>query len=304
MAYSNSEKAILKAVLYSDIFDFPLSKNELWHFLISDKKISKVTFEHALSNLSQELIYKNGFYCLAGKEENIKRRKKNLSEARKKLDLARKTADILSYIPTISFIGLSGGAAMGNVKEGDDVDLFIITKKNTLFMTRFWVLALLEAIGLRRKRHENGSSAANKICVNLLIDELALAWPSRKHDLYTAHEIVQVKPLFERRGMYKKFLASNNWVNKFFPNVFTDVSFRQGFASGNNFYTLKALNAILSLPPVPLIVRMIQKKVMKRNQTRETITDTILAFHPHDYRKETLDLLRHRYSKFRLLTNP
>ena len=120
MAYSSSEKAILKTIHYSDIFNFPLAKDELWDFLIQDNEVSKPSFEEALANLSKEISYKDGFYCLAGNEMNIKKRKRNLSEARKKLHLAKKAAKLLSYIPTISLIGLSGGVAIGNVEKADD----------------------------------------------------------------------------------------------------------------------------------------------------------------------------------------
>ena len=36
---------IIKTLLYSDIFDFPLTKDELWFYLITSQKVSKKEFE-------------------------------------------------------------------------------------------------------------------------------------------------------------------------------------------------------------------------------------------------------------------
>lgn len=289
MVYSSSSKAILKTIIYKNIFHFPLSKYELWRFLISDTKISKTDFESALSHLPKEVSYQDGFYFLKGKEEIIKKRKKNLNEAKKKLRIAQTAAHLISFIPTVSLIGLSGGAAVGNVLKEDDVDLFIITKRGTLFMTRFWILLLLESAGLRRKSHEKHIEASNKVCVNLLIDESALSWPRSKRDLYVAHEIAQMKPLFERDDMYRQFINSNKWVNTFLPNVLSDELHFLNNKSVNNYYILAFITLLIRFSPLPVLVEFIQKVSMKKKQTTEVIKNNILAFHPYDYRRQTLN---------------
>src|SRR5258706_253206 len=97
----SDEQAILKTFLYSDIFDFPLTRDELWRFLISDKKMSKESFDTSLQGLSGMIVFKNGFYSLKGKEHNILKRKKNGKEVHKKMQIARKAAYYLSFIPTV-----------------------------------------------------------------------------------------------------------------------------------------------------------------------------------------------------------
>ncbi len=294
--FNRDEIAIIKTLLYSDIFDFPLSKDELWQFLISRENILRDSFEYALKNLSGDISCKDGFYCLKSKEWCIKKRKAMLPEARKKLKIAKKAAYNLSYIPTVKFIGISGGLAAGNAEKTDDIDFFIITKKNTLFMTRLWVLAVLELMNLRRTR--TGKNASNKICVNLLIDETRLKF--HKHDLYTAREIVQVKPLFEREDTYNTFLNKNKWVSNFFPNM-TKQQLYSGKRS-KNYNSLNALSNLLHLPPLPQLAKAIQIIYMKKHQTSEVISSHILAFHPNDYRPQTLKLLSKKLQQFGLLT--
>ena len=92
MAYSRSDKAILSTLVYADIFKFPLSQEELWDFLIINRKIERVLFEQDLKKLCKQAIiyHESGFYCLKGQEKNIAKRKANLLEVKRKLLLAKR----------------------------------------------------------------------------------------------------------------------------------------------------------------------------------------------------------------------
>jgi len=296
-----SDKAIIKTLLYSDIFNFPLTKEEVWRYLLSREPIEKADFEQALQRLvSSEIYHKDGFYCLKGRAQCIEKRKKLIPQTEKKLRIARKAAYYLSYIPTVSFIGISGGLALGNAQKDDDIDFFIITKPHTLFITRLWALALLDFLQLRRKR--GGKQSMNKICINFLMDETRLLWPSGKRDIYIAHEIMQVRPLFERDGMYAKFLKANQWIRKLFPNMPKAITFR-GSSWYREYYSLKVLHKLGTITFCEAIVRIIQKAYMKKHQTTEVISNSMLAFHPRDYHGQTLDMLKLRLQQYGLLTN-
>jgi hypothetical protein len=295
------EKSILQTLAYSEVFNFPLTKEELWYFLISDKKIERDAFEQSLQNVSARIVTQAGFYSLSDDASSIYHRRKNIREVQKKMRIAKHAAYYLSYIPTISLIGLSGGLAMGNVDEEDDIDFFIITKKNKLFMTRIWVHAILEMLNLRRKRNE--SNVQNKICVNLLVDETRLAWPKESHDVYTAHEIIHMKPLFERNDTYAAFLKENQWVEKFFPNANDEKTQLTGSDWKRNYISLGIISAFFNLRPFEKIVGIVQKRYMRRHQTRELVSEQILAFHPIDYRTKTLAGLNRKLTQLGLLTN-
>jgi hypothetical protein len=43
-----SNSSILKALVYSDVFDYPLAKEEIWEFLIG-VNIDRASFEKAIS---------------------------------------------------------------------------------------------------------------------------------------------------------------------------------------------------------------------------------------------------------------
>ncbi len=295
------EKSILTTIAYGDIFHFPLTREELWRFLISGKYVTRKEFADALSHLGEKIACRDGYYFLPGNEVIVMQRKKHLQEVRKKLQIAKKAAFYLSYIPTIKFIGISGGLALENANKEDDIDLFIIVKKGTLFTTRFWILALLEWKKLRRKRGEKNPS--DKVCVNLLVDESRLVWPAKKRDLYIAHEIAQLKPLFERNGTYQKFMDSNSWIRKFLPNSQEEKPIFLGTHWATNYFTLQFFSFFLSLRPLESFMQKLQKNYMKKHRTTEIVTQVFLALHPNDYRTDTLTLLRTKCEKLGLLTN-
>lgn len=297
MVYNNIQQAIINTILYSDIFDFPLSEIELRRSLITDQVIDKSCLITNLNILTGRgvITYKNGFYCLKGRKKIINQRRNRISMVTTKLKIARDAARYLSYIPTIYFIGLSGRLCHMDAGTDDDIDFFIITKKNTIWTTRLMALAVLEFLNLRRK--QNDFKPKNKICLNLIIDETALAWPVEKHDLYIAHEISHLIPLFVRNDIYNKFLNNNNWIDKFYINRAKNSDVELYTAPPRKYFTLNAISSILSLPPLEYIWDKFQRIYMKVKITNEIILPNFLAFHPHDYRKETLEIYNTKVKK-------
>ena len=289
---SPAEKAIFTTLLYSDIFSFPLTEEELWIWLISDTKVSQKDFKKGLRSMAGQFTLQNGYYCLSGREATITHRKKQLSTVAKKIALARHVAKKLAHIPSILFIGISGGVAVGNAKEDDDVDFFIITQKETLFVTRLMILIILALMGLRRSRMQK--KATDRICVNLLLDETALSWPREKRDVYTAREIAQLYPLYEQGDSYNRFLLSNQWIMRFVPNCRTNP--RQAIVHEKDTKTVSFLKMF------ERFCRFIQISYMKNHRTTEIVTNHFLAFHPNDYRIKILAKLRQKKDTCDLLT--
>ena len=307
MAYSNrslpfapAQQAILTTLLYSDIFSFPLTQDELWKFLITEKKLSRQEFERGLHLLRKFLVFKNGYYCLSGKEKSIAKRRENLTEVEKKMRRAHVAAKKISIIPSVLFIGVSGGLAVGNVTQQDDIDFVIIVRKNTLFVSRLLILGILESLGVRRSR--NQKTTADTICVNLLLDETSLAWFEKNKDIYIAREIAQILPLFERNDIYQRFLFSNKWIQNFLPNIgfLSSSSLRSG--RGNDRVGAKIINMFITNSFLESFLRFLQMSLIKRHQTNEIVTKHVLAFHPNDYRVKTLRQLRLKMRQLGLLT--
>src|SRR5690606_32960483 len=128
-----------------------------------------------------------------------------------------KAADILKTIPSLLFIGISGSLAVKNVKREDDIDFFIISQGKYIWLTRLQCILLLSKHAVRRTRtdiHEK-----DKICLNMFVSDTSLSFKKATQDLYLAHEIAQLEPIFSRNNTYQKFISQNGWVRSFLPNM-------------------------------------------------------------------------------------
>jgi len=104
-----------------------------------------------------------------------------------------------------------------NSEEGDDIDLMIVTSPQRLWLTRGLVVVFLLLTGQYRRPEK----IKDKVCPNLMFSEEVLEFPD--HDLFTAHEIVQMLPIYDRLNTYQKFLQANSWIKDFLPNWRSDV---------------------------------------------------------------------------------
>ena len=187
--------------------------------------------------------------------------------------VAKRAAGYLSKIPFILFVGISGSLAMNNAKPQSDIDLFIITQKNTLWISRFFSLVLLSLnhFSLRRAHNKN---ERNKICLNLWIDQNALTMPDMPQNAYTAHEIAQVVPLYNKMGTYSQWISKNDWVNGYWPHAISLSPNTLRKSSSSTSRILVFLNTVFYV---------IQRMYMHGKITREKVTIHYAYFHPFDW---------------------
>lgn len=299
--------AIIKTILYADLFDYPLSKEEIWKYLIVDGKqqvissprtsgdarrseAGKKRFEDCLSN-AKSIDSKNGLYFLCGKERlsTIRTQRKKISL--EKMKIAKSVAVTLAKVPTVLLIAVSGALAMENAHDTDDIDFFVVVSTKTIWITRLFLLLLLHGMGMRRKRSD--ANFSNKICLNMLVDKAHVTFSKDRQDVYTAHEVFQMKPIFERNGMSDVFVRSNMWVNTFLPNAFVD---RKQLLSDVAVVNKKWLGVFFI--PLEFLAKKAQLFYMSKHKTTELIIDGFLAFHPFDYRKVILQKFQKQVRKY------
>jgi hypothetical protein len=288
----SNEDAIFKTLLYSNLFDYPLQEGEIYNFLIA-KKVTQNEISKILGSNKLPIKHSHGFYFLKDKRGLVQERQVREELSLAKLKIAKKIINKLSLIPTINFIGISGTLAMKNCEKDDDIDIFVIAEKNLAWTTR--LLTVLRLISLGVYRNKYSKNFRDKICLNLVLDEKRMSFSGR--DLFTAHEIMQLLPVFERDGAYRKFINSNQWTKQFLPNcvVNNNVVFRK---QRNNFDRLFIF--ICKILFLEKILKSLQLFYMRRSITREKLENGFIGLHPFDYKSYVLKKYRAEISKFKL----
>lgn len=286
---NNIKQSIIKTVLYADIFDYPLNSKQIWKYLIAEKRVNKKEFDEILKNISSPVFSFSDMYFLKGKKKLVNLKIKRRMESGKKLSVAYKIIYILSFIPCVLMIGISGGLSMENSDRKDDIDIFVVTKKNRVWLTRILFIIILKIIKKHRGRKDQ--AVGNKICLNMLVDEDNLSFAKNKN-IYIAHEISQLIPVFDRNNTYAKFLDENTWVKKFLPNALPELNYKKiKFKKNNEF--LKSFFDYLEI-----IVKKIQLWYINKHITIEKIDNGLLSFHPFNYSEYIIDSYENKIKKY------
>ena len=265
------ETAISKTLCYADVFDYPLTLDEIDRYLINGTPWPHLKHQ----DLARFASHKNGYYFLPHREKIIALREERAVSSHRKLILARQIAAKLARIPFILGVFATGTLAMANSDKADDIDLMIVTRLNHLWTARLLVTLYLELLGIRRRPHADNS--ADRICANLYLDESALSLPKAKRSLYSAHEVVQTMPLINKNSIYDRFLSANRWVLTYLPNTrIPDVNLIS--------YLLPHNSSALEL-----LAYKLQLTYMKSKLSRETVTPHSAFFHPRDTGSLVLD---------------
>lgn len=275
-------QSLIATLAYADVFGYPLTQTELVRWLVFAPRVPSRVIRDAIPALNVQRE-DNGFLMFPGNKGSGRMRNLRERVSRQKWGIARTVGQKLCMIPTLTLVGVTGGLALDNASQGDDVDLFFIVEKGTLWISRFLTTALVEALGVRRRPAD--TTVRDKVCLNMFMTEDALAVPADERDIFTAHEVLQMRPLWERSGAYRRFLAANRWAERFLPNAWEDRIRMKNHESGmrgetHGFRTF----AVVLLRCIEKPLKYLQVRYMKKRRTTEVIGDGVLRFHPRDVR--------------------
>jgi hypothetical protein len=227
--------------------------------------------------LLERLISKK-LYKTKDIDEVIGREKINLgiySEKKKiiykeKMGLAKNLANKLSIFPSILFMGVSGSVASEYPKSKDDIDLFIICKKNSLWVTRAGVMAYVWFMKIPHRRRDK-AERKNEFCFNLWIDENELEMPRVKQDLKNAMDAILVKVLINRENIWERFWGANKWIGEYLALSYKKTKKLAEKDKNEESVLLKLIN---------LLFFWGQYWYMKKRVTNEIVDINKAFFHP------------------------
>lgn len=287
------EKAILKTLAYYDIFNFPLKAWEIHKWLIS-KSADLKQVEKALKLLikKKQIKHQKDYYFLNGRSGLVKSRLERGAVSKAHLNTAKIVANLFKLIPWIKVVGISGSLSMMGSTKKDDIDLFIITSKNRIWVSRLMLILLTSLTGLRRSRHENLLSAHGKICINLILDINSLE--QSKRNIYLAHEVLQMRLLWQKDQVYSNFLHANSWAFKFLPNWKSTVLEEKIPTKKNKLGQNQ--NGLINI--LEKLSQKLQLKIMGTPDNSERIEPHGLYFHPEDKGLKILEEYKKRLKKY------
>lgn len=222
------ERAILEALVYSDIFDYPLRFEELYKYL--SVPIVRSDLTSYLTGYSGMVEFHKGYYHLKGRENLINQRNRREIASRHLLNRAIWFGRILGSLPFIRMVALTGSLALQNCDESADIDYLLVTAHGRVWTARAFVLLIGRITALFGK----------VICPNLIISDQALEW--HQQDAYSAHELCQMIPI-SGHEVYIRLRQINSWTNTFLPNAQAS-----GELSTKNVSGPSKLQALLELP--------------------------------------------------------
>jgi len=275
------------------MFDYPLTREEITKYL--SQKASQKQVETILKTQINKIQSKKRFYYLKNRSDIVATRVSREQFSKQKLNRALKFNIILKLIPSVKLIAITGALAVGNSTKNDDIDFMIISSKKTLWTTRMLANLLLWPW----KRTPNSRVQSGKACLNIFLDERDLK--IKDQNLYTAHEIAQIRVIYDKENTYIRFIKENKWLQKYLPNWQPEHILNvQSSKTKNSMqaYSAMMLNPLLN--KIEMISKQSQLAYMKSKQTTEQIGDTQLFFHPKNIQRNILEVYKKKIKSIKV----
>lgn len=303
------KKAIIRTLAYFDLFDLPLTAEELYRFLWkppADMSYEAFLFELPLVSGIEE---RDGLYTLSGRTDIVADRRLAIPLIEEKLRIAKRAAMIVRFVPFLSALFVCNTVASASASRDSDIDVFIVARHGRLWLVRLLTTTLLSIARLRRTR----TRVANKICLSfyvtdahLDVSDIAIDEP----DIYLMYWIDQLVPIYDPDNVRERMTQKNSWVKRALPHAFQPYRMSERFRVDRTpiqQWFRRIVERLWRDSYGGMLERQakhIQKKKMATNResvqglpdTRVVINDTMLKFHENDRRQYYRDAWRERVS--------
>lgn len=204
---SHLEESCLMILQYFGIFRYPLTLEEVHRFIPAASSVREVS--KALDSLvHNQIIYRIDEYFLPGESPQwVNERKKGNAKALKLLGRSGAYARIISAFPFVRGIAISGSLSKFYAAEDADLDFFIITDPDRLWIARSLLHMFKKLTFLTGHQHY--------FCMNYFVDTEALKITHR--NLYSSIEVVTLLPVYNET-LFHHFMQENLWATEYLPN--------------------------------------------------------------------------------------
>ena len=287
----------LKPLLYFSLFQYPLTEEEIYTF---SENTSKKQLKEELERLvAKKVIFKiDEFYLFENDKSLVKRRLSGNQMAKNIQDKANKVSRLISKFPYVEGVGISGSLSKGYYDDDGDIDFFIITSPNRLWIARTLLILYKKIFLLNSKKY---------FCVNYFISTNSLEIEEKNR--FTATELTTMLPMYGN-GSFHDFYEQNKWVNSFLPNKTVTEGLNKLIPVNKPLFT-KAVEGILNTKlgdwTDSLFLKITYKKwKVKFNKLEDKqfnialkSTKTVSKHHPLNFQRKVIERLNGKYDEIR-----
>lgn len=200
----------LKTILYFSIFRFPLKLEEI-HSYTNHPNLSDTLNELNYLIGEKILIKIDDYYVYGGDLDSVPKRLKGNVLAKKVLIKAKAKAHFISKFPFVAAVGVSGSLSKGYYDSNSDIDFFIITQHNRLWICRTLLMVYKKIFLFNSRKY---------FCPNYFIssEQLEIIEQNR----FTATELKTLIPM-EGKEYFDSFYENNSWVKSYFNKFNTNL---------------------------------------------------------------------------------
>jgi hypothetical protein len=203
----NMQEDIIATIAYFDLFHYPLTAEEIVYFM--ETPAAQPAVEKALDQLVlQAIVFSiDGFFSLHNDAGLAGRRKAGNLRAVPLLKKARRIAAFLAAFPYVRGVAVSGSLSKSFAAENADIDFFLVTESNRLWLARTIMHCFKKLTFL--------FNLQDCFCMNYYVDTTALE--IHEKNKFTAVEIATLLPL-QGQAVFAEFFRANQWKNNWLPN--------------------------------------------------------------------------------------
>jgi hypothetical protein len=209
LSFAAVREAILRTVAYADVFDYPLTRQEIHRYLMGTQA-SLATVQQVLDEwllARGELVENRGYVSLPGRDAVVPTRLERQASSARLWRKGLRYGVSIARLPFVRFVGVTGTLAVDNAEREDDIDYLIVVAPGRVWLARQLCLLLVYL----------GRMEGVTICPNYVISTDALDQFDRS--LFTAHELAHMVPVFGPE-IYAQLLSASEWVQEYLPNAF------------------------------------------------------------------------------------
>lgn len=286
----------LKTILYFSIFKYPLTRAEIFKFT-DTPSIKHVDTELNLL-LERGIIFKfQEFYTPENNPKLVTRRLNGNAMAEGILPKAFKMAKRIAKFPYVESVSLSGALSKGYYDNDGDVDFFIITTPNRLWVARTLLVLYKKIFLLNSKKY---------FCVNYFISTNHLKISEQNR--FTATELVTLVPVYGKKT-FQCFIDENQWAYSYFPNI-EPIDFSKINDTNKSFFS-KAIELACNTSIGNYFDSFFRQITLKKwhskfgNLASEDFkvamksTKHVSKHHPQNFQKKVIDRLNLDYTSLR-----